>query len=93
MRPGVVSIRMTIDSILIIDRVEPRLDLGVQRDNSRVQGLLNLTDVCKSHAFSRLIFTLHGEIIQPQTMSCEGTIIGLPFAGLRMLLVDIIRNP
>ena len=25
-------------------------------------------------------------------MSCDGTMIGLPFAGLRMLLVDIIRT-
>ena len=25
-------------------------------------------------------------------MSCEGTMIGLPFAGLRMLLVDIIST-
>jgi len=25
-------------------------------------------------------------------MSCDGTIIGLPFAGLRMLLVDIIKT-
>ena len=25
-------------------------------------------------------------------MSCEGTMIGLPFEGLRILLVDIIRT-
>jgi hypothetical protein len=28
----------------------------------------------------------------PSTMSCDGTMIGLPFAGDRMLLVDIIRT-
>ena len=28
----------------------------------------------------------------PNTMSCDGTAIGLPFAGDRMLLMDIIRT-
>jgi hypothetical protein len=81
------------DGLAVLAEALPAVaDLGVEADHLLGQGVLDLADVGESLALAGLAVRDDRQVVEAEHDVLEGTMIGAPFAGCRMLLVLIMST-